>query len=78
VAQNGAQMKQHLRLLLNEPAAAHALARHGLQTIHARHTCRHRVDELLEICRELEVDVTPKQSVMSRQSSTRPEIAAVL
>ena len=49
VAQNGAEMKAHLQHLLSDEAAAEVLARHGLETIKARHTCAHRVDELLEI-----------------------------
>jgi spore maturation protein CgeB len=34
---------------------ARALADHGRQTILARHTCAHRVDELLAICNELDL-----------------------
>jgi spore maturation protein CgeB len=59
IAQDGEQMKQHLRYLLHEPDAAAALAQHGLQTILARHTCTHRVDELLAICQELGLDTQP-------------------
>jgi spore maturation protein CgeB len=32
------------------------MARRGRQTILSRHTCRHRVDELLEIVAGLEAD----------------------
>lgn len=46
-----AAMTEALRRLLAEPAAAAELARSGLETIRARHTCAHRVDELLAICR---------------------------
>lgn len=53
VARDGAEMARHLRRLVNEPAEAAALAEHGRRTILARHTCSHRVDELLRICREL-------------------------
>ena len=53
VAPDGEAMTQHLRMLRNEPDAARELAQHGLQTIRARHTCAHRVDELLQIYREL-------------------------
>jgi hypothetical protein len=35
---------------------ARHLAQHGRATILARHTCCHRVDELLAIARELKVD----------------------
>ncbi len=49
-ARNGRDMRECLRAILHEPALAEALARHGRQTILERHTCRHRVDELLAIC----------------------------
>lgn len=50
-ARNGEEMRDHLRNLLNDPELASALARHGRETILTRHTCAHRVDELLAICR---------------------------
>jgi spore maturation protein CgeB len=53
VARDGAQMRGHLENLRADLGYAESLARHGLQTIRARHTCAHRVQELLSICREL-------------------------
>lgn len=53
VARNTREMQAHIMMLLNEPAEARSLAGHGLRTILARHTCRHRVDDLLEISRHL-------------------------
>jgi spore maturation protein CgeB len=53
IARNGTEMQKHLRDVLNDPALAAALTRHGLETILARHTCAHRVDELLSIYGEL-------------------------
>ena len=53
VARDGAEMRHHLRTLLHEPDYAAALAERGRRTVLARHSCRHRVDELLAICREL-------------------------
>ncbi len=49
VARDGAEMRAHLRTLLDDPAAARGLAARGLETIHRRHTCAHRVNELLGI-----------------------------
>ena len=49
VARTGAEMKKHLKMLLNDREAARWQAAHGLQTIRARHTCRHRVDELMKL-----------------------------
>jgi spore maturation protein CgeB len=54
VARDGRQMKSHLRSVLNDPALAASLRASGLETIRARHTCAHRVDELLEIVARLE------------------------
>ena len=53
VARDGGEMRQHLRTLLDDPDTATALAENGLRTIHARHTCAHRVDELLAIVESL-------------------------
>jgi len=49
VARDGGEMRRMLREVLNDPSLAAALAEHGLQTIRTRHTCAHRVDELLAI-----------------------------
>ena len=53
VAQDGAEMTHHLRRLLHDDKLAAGLAAHGLQTILARHTCAHRVDELIQITQEI-------------------------
>ncbi|HWQ93835.1 MAG TPA: glycosyltransferase [Clostridia bacterium] len=49
VARGGQEMKQHLRTLLADHELRSGLAANGLRTILARHTCAHRVDELLAI-----------------------------
>ena len=53
VARDGAEMRRHLHQVLNEPALAGALAAHGRDTILARHTCAHRVNELLDVVTSL-------------------------
>ncbi len=53
VAKNGNEMKDFLRAVLNDNSLHAELAAHGLKTILSRHTCSHRVDELLRICREI-------------------------
>jgi spore maturation protein CgeB len=53
VARNGADMKRLLRDLFSDPDAARAMAEQGRRTILARHTCVHRVNELLGIVAEL-------------------------
>ena len=52
VARNRAEMAAHMRTLLEDDAAAAQLAANGLKTIRERHTCAHRVDELLAIVEE--------------------------
>jgi spore maturation protein CgeB len=42
-------MTAHLRALANDPDLRTNLVAKGLETIRARHTCAHRVDELLSI-----------------------------
>ena len=49
VARDGRQLEEHVRSVLRDRDLARQLARNGRRTILARHTCGHRVDELLEI-----------------------------
>ena len=56
VATSGEQMQSHLRDVLNDPDLATSLRESGLKTMAARHTCAHRVDELLAIAAELGLD----------------------
>ena len=53
VARNGGEMREHLRAVLADEELARSLTERGRETILARHTCAHRVDELLAILREL-------------------------
>jgi spore maturation protein CgeB len=53
VARDGAEMQRHLDLLVNDAQAAGELAAHGRATVLARHTCSHRVDELMQVVEEL-------------------------
>jgi spore maturation protein CgeB len=52
LARDGSEMKRHLKHLVENPDHAEQLARNGRETILRRHTCAHRVDELLSIYRE--------------------------
>ncbi|WP_064686529.1 CgeB family protein [Rhizobium bangladeshense] len=49
LADNGEEMEKSLRDVLFNADLAASLTAAGLETIKARHTCRHRVDELLTI-----------------------------
>jgi spore maturation protein CgeB len=53
VARNGGEIRRHLDAIRHDPDWAEALARHGRRTIETRHSCAHRVDELISICRTL-------------------------
>jgi spore maturation protein CgeB len=53
VAQNGMMMKDHIRTLLNDRIYAREIACRGRETVLKKHTCIHRVDQLLKICTEL-------------------------
>jgi spore maturation protein CgeB len=48
-AQDGAEMCDHLEVLVGDEEARRDLCEHGRRTILARHTCAHRVDELMKI-----------------------------
>jgi spore maturation protein CgeB len=56
VARSPREMERHLDDVLHDPQLARSLREHGLATVRARHTCGHRVDELLEIAAELGID----------------------
>jgi spore maturation protein CgeB len=58
MARDGDEMRRHLAALDADPARAAALAAHGLATIHARHSCAHRVDELFGILDRLDAPRT--------------------
>jgi spore maturation protein CgeB len=51
-AWDGAQMTAQLQTVLSNDQLARDLAESGLETIRARHTCAHRVDQLLSIISE--------------------------
>ncbi|MCO5171376.1 MAG: glycosyltransferase [Planctomycetes bacterium] len=53
VARSGDDMARRLRELLADPAHAAAVAGSGRETVLARHTCAHRVDELLGLLARL-------------------------
>ncbi|MFL6350661.1 MAG: glycosyltransferase [Bryobacteraceae bacterium] len=49
MARNGSEMQKRSREVLDDLSLAGSLAASGLETIRKRHTCAHRVDELLSI-----------------------------
>lgn len=65
VARDRGEMRRHMRTLREDDAHARALADHGLRTVLARHTCAHRVTQLLGICAELGVPVEERGALAS-------------
>jgi spore maturation protein CgeB len=61
IAADGEDMQRRLRLLLHEPEVRHGLAEHGRRTVLERHTCAHRVAELLTIAAEIAAE-RPRRS----------------
>ena len=49
VARDGADMERHLAAIRDDQDLRRSLIENGLATIHSRHSCAHRVDELLAI-----------------------------
>ncbi len=60
VARDGAEAERHMRALAADPALRAELAASGLETVRARHTCAHRVDELLKITMSLSSPADPR------------------
>ncbi len=54
LVRTGAEMRRALRDVLSDAALREGLVEQGLRTVHARHTCAHRVDALLSICAGLD------------------------
>lgn len=52
-AKDGAAMARAVKALASDPPLRQSLALNGLATIRARHTCAHRVDELLGVVKRL-------------------------
>ena len=54
VANNKEEMKSHLQDVINNKGIGEAVAKSGLETIQKRHTCKHRVDELLSFYEQIQ------------------------
>jgi spore maturation protein CgeB len=70
MAQNGTEMKAHLKTVLDDPEYAKALASHGRKTVLRRHTCGHRVDQLLSICFKLKGAASRRARGLQRRRVT--------
>jgi spore maturation protein CgeB len=54
VVKDGVEMASALENLLDDSNRRAQIAASGLETINARHTCKHRAEQLEEICQELD------------------------
>jgi spore maturation protein CgeB len=62
VARDGAEMTRRLDDLKNDAELRAALVRAGLETVRGRHTCAHRVDELLAVAARLRSSTAAPQT----------------
>jgi spore maturation protein CgeB len=53
LVRSAAEMQEAISALLSDREAAEAQAKRGLETIRARHSCRHRAEQLTSFCEEL-------------------------
>lgn len=60
---NGQEMKQAMQEVLQNPYKSRDLTANGLQTIRAKHTCGHRVADLLTIYHELQAEKSRMEAV---------------
>ncbi len=69
LADNPEQMANHMRAIRHDDALADELADHGRKTILSRHTCAHRVEELIGICRATDLQSAPARDTLSPRRS---------
>ncbi|RYB07787.1 CgeB family protein [Lichenibacterium ramalinae] len=62
MARSGAEMERHLAALRDDAALRQALTASGLAAVRARHTCAHRVDELIGVVDQLRASASPAAS----------------
>jgi spore maturation protein CgeB len=73
VARDGREMTHHLAALREDPGLRSALARRGRATVLARHTCTHRVDELLRIHRALAAPPAARPQAAAEKPAEREQ-----
>jgi spore maturation protein CgeB len=70
IAQTGKQMARQIKNLLTDEQLAGSLAEHGFKTIQARHTCAHRVDQLLRIYNELRSETNDGKEIPTYETKS--------
>ncbi|HEX8525198.1 MAG TPA: glycosyltransferase [Tepidisphaeraceae bacterium] len=76
VARSREEMQRHLKTVLNEPEFARKLAAHGHRTILSRHTCAHRVDELMNVIAELQNNRPTRRRKRTGRSRHQKQLVA--
>jgi len=71
VARDGREMEAAMRTLRSDRAMAAELARQGRATVLARHTCAHRVDELMAILARLRASSHESASALAAPARAR-------
>ena len=66
VARDGEAIRHHLAALRADSDFAAALGARGRATVVARHSCAHRVDELIAICRRLGRESAPPEMAVAQ------------
>jgi spore maturation protein CgeB len=69
VARDGDEMRTLLERVVSDAELARHLAQHGRRTILERHTCAHRVDELLAIAAQLGITERPDEAAAAGRAS---------
>ncbi len=64
-AKDGADMQSQLQSLMSDADAREALSKHGLETIQSRHTCAHRVRELMAIYQEVHTEEFAEENLLT-------------
>jgi spore maturation protein CgeB len=67
VARDGDEMRRQLEAVTSDRALARELVQHGLHTVLTRHTCAHRVDELLDVAGSLGVASEPEPAEVAEE-----------
>ncbi len=65
IAHDSAEMKDHLWTILNDREFAQELAERGRETILKKHTCAHRVDQLMDISEQLGLSAAASASAIA-------------
>ena len=74
-ARSGKEMRAAMRAVLSDAALAQWLSQHGLETVLGRHTCGHRVNELMDIINPVE-DRRPRLSEAAGETDRRGRLSS--